>query len=433
MPHETKKRFRWPSDVIDIRKLERETLKLLYIGFVISILFHGSVGFYIFSARPSFSLRISQRERAIPVDLVPIPPRLRDQFILQRPDRDQRRVPRRVPGERMPDTTFKGKQPIPSDMPLYTPSEDYTINAPELVRAFMDSIMTADIPEELKEILNLKFYVPERFYQDLTITRDPIRTAVKISLQEELLKPEDFDYGEYMGLVFMKNGALSDIKGFVHIPSTVWGLELRPPAMVARGAAGLEEAMKTYTNILVSLDDHLQLDSPDLMKYPFIYIAADDIFDLTERERENLGNYLRNGGFALVEAYGYIPDFPSYVPKAAPALKAMLRDALGSQGRLAPIPNDDMLYHSFFDFDDGPPFVTKLLLDEAAQPARILEGVWLDGRLVAVYSEKKYGELLSEVSAPEAYKRIGVNMVVHALMQEGGLSMKVVDDIVQSR
>jgi hypothetical protein len=64
----------------------------------------------------------------------------------------------------------------------------------------------------------------------------------------------------------------------------------------------------------------------------------------------------------------------------------------------------------------------------SGQPAESLEGVWIGDRLAAVYSEKGYGVSWSNPKSGGAFQNMGVNLVVFALTQAGGLTVRLVDD-----
>lgn len=53
-----------------------------------------------------------------------------------------------------------------------------------------------------------------------------------------------------------------------------------------------------------------------------------------------------------------------------------------------------------------------------------LEGVWLDGRLAAIYSNKGYGNIWARKKGGDAVFKMGVNILIFALKQEGGNSLK---------
>ena len=58
-----------------------------------------------------------------------------------------------------------------------------------------------------------------------------------------------------------------------------------------------------------------------------------------------------------------------------------------------------------------------------APTVAFLEGVWLDGRLVAVYSNKGYALKWKDLANNRPQLKMGVNMVVFALEQSGGIAV----------
>ena len=56
-----------------------------------------------------------------------------------------------------------------------------------------------------------------------------------------------------------------------------------------------------------------------------------------------------------------------------------------------------------------------------------LEGIWIDNRLVAVYSDKGYAIKWAKMTDNEPQLKIGVNMVVFALTQTGGIAQQKMD------
>ena len=119
-----------------------------------------------------------------------------------------------------------------------------------------------------------------------------------------------------------------------------------------------------------------------------------------------------------------------------------MRDALGADDKFLPIVNDHPLYHSFFDFSDGSPQgsdIGYIELVEEFSPASVnksrklsksvhyLEGIWLDERLVAIYSDKGYVVNWTQMSNNDPQLKMGVNMVVFALIQEGSIAQQKMD------
>ena len=56
-----------------------------------------------------------------------------------------------------------------------------------------------------------------------------------------------------------------------------------------------------------------------------------------------------------------------------------------------------------------------------------LEGIWIDDRLVAIYSDKGYARKWEDTSNNEPQLKMGVNMVVYALTQQGSIAQQKMD------
>lgn len=52
----------------------------------------------------------------------------------------------------------------------------------------------------------------------------------------------------------------------------------------------------------------VDMDSPELFKYPFSYISEPGTMQLTDREVENLREYLNRGGFVMVDDFDGMPS-----------------------------------------------------------------------------------------------------------------------------
>lgn len=196
--------------------------------------------------------------------------------------------------------------------------------------------------------------------------------------------------------------------------STAWGSSLRPPDTLKRATINLVEAVNRYTNINAKVDTHLFLDHQKLFDSPFVFIMADSAFTLTDAESAYFGEYLRNGGFAFVD--NAVPSL-DYGPAEA-SLRQALRDALGDDAKFLPIQFDHPLFHCFSDFDELP---TGAEPNSTTTPVQYIEGIWLDGRLAVVYSDNGYAHLWKNFADNEQQLKLGVNMVVFALLQEGGM------------
>ena len=216
-----------------------------------------------------------------------------------------------------------------------------------------------------------------------------------------------------------------NINGYIHI-AFAWGTQLSPPQNYLRGFINLKEAMHRWTEIETTIDNHIYLSSPELLEMPFVYVTTDQAFELTGTEIKNIKAYFDSGGFMVLDNATPNTDFS----QAGASLKKMLRDVLGAHARFQPIPTDHQLYHCFFDFDDGPPLGAELQnqTPTGAEPMKrevhYLEGIWYKGRLAAICSDKGYIIKWQEMENNNPQLKMGVNMVVFSLIQEGSIAGK---------
>jgi hypothetical protein len=225
-----------------------------------------------------------------------------------------------------------------------------------------------------------------------------------------------------------------NISGFVHL-SLVYGRDFRPAT--PRSIIELGEALNRFTNVRAEIDGHLFLDSEDLHSYPFIYMSVDRAFTATRQEIANLKYYLWNGGFLFLENIQANREYS----QGEASLREMMKKALGSKARFRILSNRHRIYHSFFDFDDGPPHSAPNLDPEVVEasilPPQLLgpepvnvdevsyfEGIFLNGRLAAVYSNKALGRSWEREFRNEPHLKMGVNLVMFALTQPGAIAQK---------
>ncbi len=245
-------------------------------------------------------------------------------------------------------------------------------------------------------------------------------------MQEEFVDLYALDTGRYKGLVIQDPQDKRNAKGFVYL-SMVVGEELDPPTY--RAIPQLVEAINKLTLIKAKAEKPLALHSRDLFRAPFVYITAARSFNLTDQEKTNLEKYMRQGGFVFAE--NCRPRF-EYGPAEA-SLRKMFKDVLRKDARFQFLPNNHPIYHSFFDFNGGPPPGGEISgrRSEPGVPSPHLEGIYLDGRLVAVYSDKGYGLIWEDEFRNEPQLKMGINLVVYALTQEGSIAQQQIDFFMQ--
>ncbi len=252
---------------------------------------------------------------------------------------------------------------------------------------------------------------------ELTSLKEPER---RIDMEAEFLDLTALNTGRYRGMVIQDPTDKQNITGFVYL-ALAWGSILEPSQK--RSINQLVRAINNYTRIEAQEYDQMFLDSQALFKAPFVYIAANRAFELTEHEAKNLARYLRSGGFVVAD--NGRPDL-EFGPAEA-SLRQMFREALGRDARFVPLQNDHPIYHVFFDFDDGPPPGGEVANRTHRRTVYFLEGIYLGDRLVAVYSDKGYGIFWERETQNEPHLKMGVNMVVFALTQKGSIAQQQID------
>ncbi|MBN1291723.1 MAG: DUF4159 domain-containing protein [Candidatus Latescibacteria bacterium] len=214
-----------------------------------------------------------------------------------------------------------------------------------------------------------------------------------------------------------------NINGNTYI-AYVSGTQMKSPANVGRGMINLKDAMLKHTKIDTKVERQIRLSSREIMKLPFVYLAFENGFELTENERDNLRKYLENGGFIMLEQFTLAKE----QPYSGSALSNMIRSELGQQARVSRLSNSHQLYHSYFDYPDGPPQGGDLLYQTVessgnrvtGQQVNYLEGITINGRLVGICSSKRY--LTKWLEHNDVQLKFGVNVIVYALTQREGIA-----------
>ena len=389
-------RFRGISYSLDINKLERETQKLLFLGILVAIAFHAAIGAFFMYKKTEVKV-----VKPPTMELVIRKPRMTKPFELRKERPKQREYKRRAVYKRIIPTAEVKPKRMPEFLMGKVTSFEYSTEI--------------HIGDE-----NVDSFVPVSLDIELTTVRKPGR---QISMKEELITIDDLDTGQYKAMVIQDPHDKKNIKGFIYI-ATLWGTLLEPA--YKRAIIHLSDSINKHTKISSKVDQHLFIDSRELFETPFVYLCVTERFELTEIEEKNFGEYLRNGGFAVLD--NGLPE-ESLGPAEA-SLRWMLRCSLGNDAIFMPIPNDHPLYHCFFDFnvppiggENDPIKVGSIALRTNNQePVYYLEGIWIKDRLVAIYCDKGYGRIWESDYNNEPQLKMGVNMVVYALIQQGGIA-----------
>jgi Domain of unknown function (DUF4159) len=135
------------------------------------------------------------------------------------------------------------------------------------------------------------------------------------------------------------------------------------------------EIMDRTSLEVAPLPRQLELSSPQLFSTPFLYLAGEGSFPpLSERDSGTLHRFLAYGGFLLADS-----------ADGGDAFDSAIRRELGRafpQSPLQRIPANHVVYKTFYliDHQGGRQIISP-----------DLEGVFLGGRLVAVYSRNDLG------------------------------------------
>ena len=117
-------------------------------------------------------------------------------------------------------------------------------------------------------------------------------------------------------------------------------------------------------------EDIVEVGSPDLFTYPYVYMTGHGNVIFTDDEAENLRNYLKAGGFLHIDDnYGMDPFIRVEIKKVFPGAS------------FVELPFDHPVYHQKFKFPKGLPKIHE----HDGKPAQGF-GIIYEGRLVCFYS-----------------------------------------------
>ena len=265
---------------------------------------------------------------------------------------------------------------------------------------------------------------------ELTETAAPVQEA--LSLKQELLNVGDLDFGRFQAILIQDPDNKRNIKGFFNMTVIDYDLADKSSDRFPTAVEELMRYIRDHSRVNARIEGTtLRLSDPTVMKAPFIYLTGNSaVFQFTKTEKENLGEYLKNGGFLFAEEIRQAHPETGLDQKNAGVqgtlfdrqFKALMEDpeVLGSDGsKWQKIPKDHDLYYSFFDFEDGPPM-------GGAPGGNVfdLEMLELRGRVAVVFSDLNISWYWGDPNADarERGLQFGVNLIVYALTQPGGIA-----------
>ncbi len=178
--------------------------------------------------------------------------------------------------------------------------------------------------------------------------------------------------------------------------------------------ANVIDSIARYTGIPVAASGvNVALSSPQVFRYPFVWLTGHLPVRFTEAERRNVTAFARRGGLLFVDDHNHDIDGAFHLTAVEEITRAV--------GPLRELPNDHDLYSAFFQFRDGPPTTSHELngwgdnmVHEHLLHARV------NGRIAVLYSNKDYSSEWDFHPDSKRFlsldpTRFAVNLVVYAL------------------
>lgn len=265
---------------------------------------------------------------------------------------------------------------------------------------------------------------------ELGETSAPVQEA--LSLRHELLNVGDLDIGRYQAILIQDPDDKRAIRGFFNMTVIDYDIADKNKDRFPTAVEELMRYMRDHTEINARIEGTtLEFSDPRIMDAPLLYVTGNDaVLQISNTEKTNLGEYLKNGGFLYAEEIRQADADNGLDGKEAGVsgtpfdrqFKALMKDplVLGSDGsKWQKMPKSHPLYYSFWDFPDGPPM-------GGAPSGNVfdLEMLELRGRVAVVFSDLNiswyWGDPLAD--ARERGLQFGVNLIVFALTQPGGIA-----------
>jgi hypothetical protein len=157
-----------------------------------------------------------------------------------------------------------------------------------------------------------------------------------------------------------------------------------------------------------TIEKTVRIMDDNLFQYPFLFATGHGVIKFTEEERERLRIYLASGGFLFVnDSYGMEKNLRKEIKTLFP------------ERELTELPFDHPIYHTYFDFPNGPPKIHE----HDKKPARGY-GIIIEDRVVLFYlHESDIGDGWEDAQVHndppekrEAAFKMGVNILAYAIL-----------------
>jgi hypothetical protein len=178
--------------------------------------------------------------------------------------------------------------------------------------------------------------------------------------------------------------------------------------------ANIIDSLARYTSLAVAPAGVIvPLSSPDLLRYPLVYLTGHLPVRFNEAERRMIRTLVDRGGMLFVDDHNHDVDGAFH--------RTAIEELSGLFGSLSELPNNHPLYSAYFQFPDGPPTTSHELngwgdnlVHRHLLAARRGEGI------AVLYSNKDYSSEWNYHPETKRFysidnTRFAVNLVVYAL------------------
>ena len=174
------------------------------------------------------------------------------------------------------------------------------------------------------------------------------------------------------------------------------------------------DSVARYTSLAVAPAGVIvPLSSPDLLRFPLVYLTGHLPVRFNESERRMLRTLVERGGVLFVDDHNHDIDGAFH--------RTATEEIARIFGQLRELPNTHALYSAFFRFPDGPPTTSHELNGWGDNLVhKNLLACEKNGRIGVLYSNKDYSSEWNYHPETKRFysvdnTRFGVNVVVYAL------------------
>ncbi|MEI8342781.1 MAG: DUF4159 domain-containing protein [Verrucomicrobiota bacterium] len=159
----------------------------------------------------------------------------------------------------------------------------------------------------------------------------------------------------------------------------------------------------------------------EMCRYPLLFSQGVHMVS-SENGRSNTAEYLRRGGFLLIDACiatSITPDPDLFLQQESQWLRSILPDVT-----IVPLPNNHLLYRCFYDMPAGPPHTYFDNIYDSKWARHGFYAIRLGQRMAGIISlsglQCGWDKMVAPPGHDVACMKMLVNVYIYAMMQTGG-------------